>query len=593
MMEARLARYFVGRLRRRAASEAVHDAVASGILRVLPEDRADFAPGAGPRAFAVGSLVAGTSVEETLRMIRRSSAAGRARRSDDSDDFFRTTSVKLRSEGSRGGDGTTQANADGKINSLLEQQARALINAVRASAMPLRAGDVAAALLIAQAAGKSDQPPEEIAAILSILSPMVTVTAEVEGFEETFLGLLAGGVIVPGRVAVCEGSELSRSGSPRFSRAKDPRWHAIVFKASELDDDGDWRERQLGFAAESGYPIVGISERGSVIPEVLRRVAAVHLDCGSLTPAIVINTMLVVLGSRHEDHLDPEHTAALSLPDLALAIRPGQSPARAFELLGELGRRRVRAKQEAGRAGRAGSAGHFGAGGLAKHKTGRGSGSGADVIQPRVSGGVTSDRFLPRIETLAGYGEAADWAMLLKEDLELWRAGELAWNEMSTRILLSGPPGTGKTMFARALCNTLQVPLVATSVATWLEPGYLGDVLRRMTATFAEAEAMKPAIVFIDEIDGIGRRERRSEWDQYWTSIVNKGLELLDGAVKAPGVIVVAATNNPQMIDPALLRSGRLEKHVDIPPPDISALAGILRHQLGDDLETIVASSVV
>lgn len=582
-MEARLARYLVGRLRRRAVSEAVHDAVAGGILRVLPEDHgAD----AGPRGFSVGPLVSGTSAEEALRMIRRSSAAGRARRSDDSDDFFRTTSVRLRGEGSRGGEGASQAVADGKINSQLEHQARLLIDVVRASAMPLRAGDVAVALLIARAAGKSDLPPAEIAAALSTLSPMVTVTAEVEGFEETFLGLLAGGVIAPGRVAVCEGSELSRSGSLRFSRAKEPKWHAI-FKASEIDDDGDWRERQLGFAAESSYPIIGISERGRVIPEVLRRVAAVHLDCGSLTPEIVMNTMLMVLGSRHDGHLAPEHAAALSLSDLALAIRPGQSPARAFELLGELGRRRVKAKQEAG--GTA-NAGHSTAGGLTKRKPGRGSGSGADVIQPRVPGGTASDRFLPRIETLAGYGEAAEWAMSLKEDLELWRAGDLAWSEMSTRILLSGPPGTGKTLFARALCNSLQVPLVATSVATWLEPGYLGDALRRMSATFAEAEAIKPAIVFIDEIDGIGRREQRGDWDQYWTSIVNRGLELLDGVVKTSGVVVVAATNSPQLIDPALLRSGRLEKHVDILPPDIAALAGILRHQLGDDLETIVAS---
>lgn len=589
-MEARLARYFVGRLRRRAASEAVQDAVASGILRVLPEDRADHGSDAGARGFAVGPLVSGTSAEDALRMIRRSSAAGRARRSDGSDDFFRTTSVKLRSEANWGGDWISPADTVGKINSLLEYQARALVDAVRASAMPLRAGDVAAALLIAQAAGRSGQQPAEIAAAFSTLSPMVTVTAEVEGFEETFLGLLAGGAIVPGRVAVCEGSELSRSGSLRFSRAKDPRWHAIVFKASELDEDGDWRERQLGFAAESGYPVIGISERGRVIPEVLRQVAAVHLDCGPLTPEIVMNTMLVVLGSRADGHLDPEHAAALSLSDLSLAIRPGQSPARAFELLGELGRRRVRARQEAGRAR---SAGHHTAGGAAKRKQSRGPGSGADVIQPRVSGGMTSDRFIPRIETLTGYGEAAEWALALKEDLELWRAGELAWPEMSTRILLSGPPGTGKTMFARALCNTLQVPLIATSVATWLEPGYLGDVLKRMSATFAEAEAMKPAIVFIDEIDGIGRRERRGEWDQYWASIVNKGLELLDGAVKAPGVLIVAATNHPQMIDPALLRSGRLEKHIDIPPPDIAALTGILRHHLGADLKAILASAAV
>ena len=115
---------------------------------------------------------------------------------------------------------------------------------------------------------------------------------------------------------------------------------------------------------------------------------------------------------------------------------------------------------------------------------------------------------------------------------------------MSTRLLLAGPPGTGKTLFARALGNTLELPLLATSVSTWLEPSHLGDVLARMAAAFAEAQSNAPCLLFIDEIDGIGRRrDDRGEFGDYWNAVVNRALELMDGAVRTEGVILVGATN--------------------------------------------------
>lgn len=196
------------------------------------------------------------------------------------------------------------------------------------------------------------------------------------------------------------------------------------------------------------------------------------------------------------------------------------------------------------------------------------------------------------VETLSGYGKAKTCALDLKVDLADYRATKLVWSEMSTKLLLSGPPGTGKTTFARARCNSLQIPMVVTSVSTWLQGRHLNDVVDKMAKAFVEARALAPAILFIDEFDGIGKRQRAErEHADYWNTVVNKALELLDGAVKSEGLIIVGATNRPEAIDEALKRSGRLETHIEIPKPDMAALADILAHHLGDDVEALVLQS--
>jgi cell division protease FtsH len=238
------------------------------------------------------------------------------------------------------------------------------------------------------------------------------------------------------------------------------------------------------------------------------------------------------------------------------------------------------------------------AGEKSKSKTGGGkkaAGPSFERIEPEAArqeeGTSASDVAILRVETLSGFGLAKDWAIDLRTDLPIWSKGDVAWSEMSTRLLLSGPPGTGKTTFARALCNTLQLPLLATSVGRWLESSYLGDVLSSMAGTFEAAKAAAPCILFVDEADNVGRRSNSSrDFGDYWDSIVNRMLELLDGATKTDGVIIVAATNAPEKIDPALLRSGRLERHIVVPPPDREALTGILRHHLGRDVTTVLAS---
>lgn len=223
--------------------------------------------------------------------------------------------------------------------------------------------------------------------------------------------------------------------------------------------------------------------------------------------------------------------------------------------------------------------------------------SGAEVMQPtpidRAEDAAAKAKPPVTVEALSGYGKARDWALGLKQDLADYLSGELAWADMSTKLLLSGPPGTGKTTFARALCNTLQIPLIVTSVSTWLEGAYLNDVIARMAKAFEEARELSPSILFIDEIDGIGKRQSsEKEHADYWNALINKALELLDGTVKAEGVIVVGATNRPQQIDEALRRSGRLETHIEIPPPDIETLVAILAHHLGDDVGRLLAEDV-
>ncbi len=114
-----------------------------------------------------------------------------------------------------------------------------------------------------------------------------------------------------------------------------------------------------------------------------------------------------------------------------------------------------------------------------------------------------------------------------------------------------------------------------------------------MSGAFTIARDRAPAILFIDEIDNIGTRKGAGSrnYDDYWASLINRMLELLDGASRSEGIIVVGATNLPEKIDPAILRSGRLETHIRIPMPDAETLIGILGHHLAADLDAVLASA--
>ena len=166
-------------------------------------------------------------------------------------------------------------------------------------------------------------------------------------------------------------------------------------------------------------------------------------------------------------------------------------------------------------------------------------------------------------------------------------------------VLLMGPPGTGKTLLARALAGEAGVPFYSTSASEFIEV-FVGVGASRVRKMFEAAKGDAPAVVFIDELDSVGRTRGaglgggNDEREQ----TLNQILAELDGFTGREGVVVVAATNRPDVLDPALLRPGRFDRHVTLALPDRAARRAILEVHVrkvplgGDvDLDTVAAGT--
>ena len=146
-------------------------------------------------------------------------------------------------------------------------------------------------------------------------------------------------------------------------------------------------------------------------------------------------------------------------------------------------------------------------------------------------------------------------------------------------ILLFGPPGSGKTLLAKALAHESEINFISVKGPEFLSK-WVGESEKAVRETFRKARAAAPCIIFFDEIDAIAGMRGRFSGSQVTEQVVSQLLTEMDGLEGLKDVILLAATNRPDMLDPALLRSGRFGRHVEIPMPDKDARVAIFKIHL-------------
>jgi cell division protease FtsH len=207
----------------------------------------------------------------------------------------------------------------------------------------------------------------------------------------------------------------------------------------------------------------------------------------------------------------------------------------------------------------------------------------------------SSDRPSTTFEDVAGYAgvkqEISEVVDFLKTPARFKEIGA----KIPKGVLLVGPPGTGKTLLARAVAGEAGVPFMSVSGSDFMEM-FVGVGASRVRDLFQTARKQAPAIVFVDEIDSIGRKRGaglgggHDEREQ----TLNQMLSEMDGFDTSEGVVMIAATNRPDILDPALLRPGRFDRQIVVPLPDLEERLPILQvHCKGKRMNSDVDLTVV
>ena len=214
-----------------------------------------------------------------------------------------------------------------------------------------------------------------------------------------------------------------------------------------------------------------------------------------------------------------------------------------------------------------GGFGGFGGGGLGK--------SGARIVASKDVGVTFKD--------VAGQEEAKESLKEVVDFLEKPERYEAIGAKLPRGVLLVGPPGTGKTLIAKAVAGEAGVPFFSISGSEFVEM-FVGRGAAKVRDLFKQAKEKAPCIVFIDEIDTIGKKRDGGGFsgNDEREQTLNQLLTEMDGFDNAKGIVVVAATNRPDSLDPALLRPGRFDRRVPMELPDLTGRKAILEIHLRD-----------
>src|SRR5262247_2863371 len=190
---------------------------------------------------------------------------------------------------------------------------------------------------------------------------------------------------------------------------------------------------------------------------------------------------------------------------------------------------------------------------------------------------LTEERKKVTFSDVAGIDEAKEEVLEIIEFLKDPRKFQKLGGRIPKGVLIVGPPGTGKTLLARAIAGEANVPFFSISGSDFVEM-FVGVGASRVRDLFEQGKKNAPCIIFIDEIDAVGRHRGaglgggHDEREQ----TLNQLLVEMDGFESNEGVILIAATNRPDVLDPALLRPGRFDRRIVVPRPDVRGRTGIL-----------------